>query len=67
MTGKEVLEDLKQDPGTNDIPVVIVSADATPRRIDELLECGARAYLTKPLDIRRFLEVVEESLTANGA
>jgi PAS domain S-box-containing protein len=67
MTGKEVLEELKQDPGTNDIPVVMVSADATPRRIDELLECGARAYLTKPLDIRRFLEVVEESLTANGA
>jgi CheY-like chemotaxis protein len=66
MTGREVLEELKQDPGTRDIPVVIVSADATPRRIDELLECGASAYLTKPLDIRHFLDVVEESLNANG-
>jgi CheY-like chemotaxis protein len=67
MTGREVLEQLKRDPGTRDIPVVIVSADATSRRIDELLACGASAYLTKPLDIARFLDIVDEGLSGGGA
>ena len=61
MPGDAVLRRLKGDPATRDIPVVVVSADATERRIKELLAAGARAYITKPLDVQRFLEAVEES------
>jgi signal transduction histidine kinase/ActR/RegA family two-component response regulator len=63
MVGEEVLEQLKADPRTEHIPVVILSADATKSRINRLLAAGARDYLTKPLDVRRFLDVVEGVLS----
>ena len=40
----------------------MLSADAMPRQIDRLLQAGANAYLTKPLDVPLFLKVVEETL-----
>ena len=43
-------------------PVVVVSANATPAQIARLLAAGARDYLTKPLDIARFLATVEATL-----
>jgi CheY-like chemotaxis protein len=58
--GSEVLAQLRADEGTRDIPVVILSADATKRDLGSLLENGARAYLTKPIGVRRLLEVVDE-------
>jgi PAS domain S-box-containing protein len=60
--GGEVLRRLREDPATRDIPVVAVSAEATPRKIERFLAAGARAYLTKPLDVKQFLEVVDEAL-----
>jgi PAS domain S-box-containing protein len=60
--GDEVLRRLREDPETRDIPVVAVSAEATPRKIERFLAAGARAYLTKPLDVKQFLEVVDEAL-----
>jgi len=63
MEGDEVLQRLREDPETRDIPVVAVSAEATPRKIERFHAAGARAYLTKPLDLRQFLQVVDEILT----
>jgi PAS domain S-box-containing protein len=63
MNGDVVLSQLLADPRTASIPVVMVSADATPRRISELLQGGARAYVTKPLVIKDFLHVVDETLS----
>jgi PAS domain S-box-containing protein len=60
--GAEILESLMEDPRTAGIPVVVISADATERRVQELLEAGAREYLTKPLDVGRFLEVLDSLL-----
>jgi signal transduction histidine kinase/ActR/RegA family two-component response regulator len=60
--GDEVLRRLRADPGTSAIPVVVVSAEATPPKIERFLAAGAHAYLTKPLDVKRFLEVVDEIL-----
>jgi PAS domain S-box-containing protein len=59
LPGDEVLSRLRADPRTANIPVVVISADATPGRIDRLMEAGARAYLTKPLDVDQFLDVVD--------
>jgi PAS domain S-box-containing protein len=61
--GEAVLEQLKADPTLSDIPIVVVSADATPSRVERVLAKGAQQFLTKPLDVRRFLEVVNETLT----
>lgn len=56
--GDEVLRRLRADPRTQSIPVVILSADANDRQIQKLLETGAAAYLTKPLDIHALVETV---------
>ena len=60
LPGDEVLIRLQADPSTREIPVVMVSADATPTQIQRLLAAGATDYLTKPLDVRRFLDVVHK-------
>ena len=65
--GWEVLATLQADPSTRDIPVVIISADATSNRINRLLKAGARKYLTKPLDVRGLLEVLREHLRPESA
>jgi CheY-like chemotaxis protein len=58
--GAEVLQLLQGTPSTSDIPVVVLSANATPSQIERLLTAGARNYLTKPFDIDPFLAVVDE-------
>ena len=62
--GDEVLASLRRDPCTSAIPVVILSADATPSQIERLLTAGAKNYVTKPFDIEQFLAVVDEYLNA---
>ena len=47
--GIDVLQQLRADARTEPIPVVILSADTSPKQIDQLLAAGAQAYLTKPL------------------
>jgi CheY-like chemotaxis protein len=58
--GSEVLRRLQDEPATARVPVVVLSADATPSQIERLLTAGARNYLTKPFDIDPFLAVVDE-------
>lgn len=60
INGDEVLRRLLADSSTRDIPVVVLSADATNRQVQRLREAGAREYLTKPLDVKRLLEVIDE-------
>ncbi len=61
-SGADVLSQLKQDEQTSEIPVVIVSADATSGQDKRLKSLGAYAYLTKPLDVREFVHLVDELL-----
>jgi len=67
MHGSEVIEMLKSDPSTAQLPVVVLSADATPSQIERLLAAGARNYLTKPFDIDPFLAVVDEMVSEREA
>ena len=60
--GSEVISRLQKNPATSPIPVVVMSADATPSQIERLLVLGARNYLTKPFDVEPFLAVVDEIL-----
>lgn len=66
MPGWEVLSELQRDDVTRDIPVVIISADATSRQIQRLRAAGARAYLTKPIDVGEFFRVIEATGVRNG-
>lgn len=56
--GEVVLRRLKDTPATADIPVVILSADATRSTFERLQHLGAAAYLTKPIDVGEFLATV---------
>ena len=60
--GAEVLQRLQHDPRTRQIPVVVISADATPGQIKRLRAHGAREFLTKPLDVKRLLVLLDEVL-----
>jgi CheY-like chemotaxis protein len=60
--GSDVLVQLRNTPATQKIPVIILSSDASPTRIERMLKAGARDYLIKPFDIKRLLFLVDEAL-----
>jgi PAS domain S-box-containing protein len=62
MHGYDVLQNLKENPATAAIPVVIISADAMPEQIKKLKAAGATDYLTKPIHIESFLNVIDTYL-----
>lgn len=62
ISGHEVLQRLQADPATHDIPVAVISADASSGQVERLLAAGARAYLTKPLEIRKLVELFNLAL-----
>ena len=61
--GETVLAELKQRPETRDIPVVVLSADTSAA---DVLALGAVEYLTKPVDVRHLLEVIDRLLPPAG-
>ena len=62
MDGSEVLARLRADERTRAIPVIIISADATPAQIAAMKEAGAEAFLTKPLDLALFTQTLDLAL-----
>ncbi|MCU1383567.1 MAG: luxQ 2 [Acidobacteria bacterium] len=62
MSGEDVLHRLWQDSALRGIPVAILSADATVEQARRLKASGAVAYLTKPLQIRDVLQLIDERL-----
>jgi len=64
ISGLELLRHLKQDDDVANIPVIVVSADATTARMQEALTLGAAHYVTKPVEIARFLSIVDETLSS---
>jgi PAS domain S-box-containing protein len=67
ISGLELLRHLKTDEELADIPVIVVSADATTARIQEALTLGAAHYVTKPVDLRRFLATLDATLDATDS
>jgi signal transduction histidine kinase/ActR/RegA family two-component response regulator len=63
MPGQEVFRRLQAEPRTANVPVVVLSADARPTLINELLSQGIRAFLTKPLDVKELLELLNTIAT----
>ena len=60
LPGDQVLDRLHADAVTAEIPVIVVSADATPRSIRRLLQRGASGYLTKPVDLRELHKLIDQ-------
>ena len=60
--GREVLLRLWEDPATRSVPVIMLTADVTPSKIERPLLEHVHAHLTKPLDVAGFLKVLQETL-----
>ncbi len=65
--GREVLSRLQSDPVCSGLPVVVISADVMSSRKDSLFQAGALEYLTKPLNIQKFLHVLDRSLAEKAS
>lgn len=62
MNGYEVYSQLQENAATRDIDVVAVSANAMQSDIDKGLTAGFVDYITKPIDIGRFLAMIDKTL-----
>lgn len=60
VSGAVVLEGLRSDPRTREIPVVVISADATPQQTERMRSAGAADYLAKPFRIESLLAIVDD-------
>lgn len=56
--GRAVLAEVKADPQLMRLPVVIMTSSAAEEDIVRAYDLHANAYVTKPLDFDRFIEVV---------
>ena len=66
ISGLQALEIILADPATAHIPVVALSANAIPRDIEKGLEAGFFRYLTKPIKVNEFMEVLDAALERAG-
>lgn len=58
--GRELLGEIKQDPGLCTIPVVVLTTSEAEEDILRSYELHANAYVTKPVDFEKFVEVVRK-------
>ncbi|MCL4157882.1 UNVERIFIED_CONTAM: hypothetical protein GTU68_006022 [Idotea baltica] len=62
VSGLEVIKWLKEDDELCKIPVIAVTAFAMKGDEDRIREAGCEAYLSKPISVANFLDVVSQHL-----
>ena len=62
MSGIKAMQILHADSATAHIPVVALSANAMPRDVARGLEAGFFRYLTKPIQIKEFMDTLDVAL-----
>ncbi len=62
MDGFKVLARLRAEPWGQHTPIVALTANTTERDIQRGMEAGFNDYLTKPLDVQRFLGIIDECI-----
>ena len=65
MDGYQVLEVLRNYARTASVPIIAVTANAIPRDIEKGGTSGLADYLTKPLDVGKFLAAVDRALAGS--
>lgn len=56
--GLEVLQQLKSDPRTQSIPVVVLTSSQEERDIVESYKLGVNSYIVKPIDFQQFTDSI---------
>lgn len=62
MDGRAAIRALQNDPRTFKIPIVVLSAHASPEDVAEALSSGCRSYETKPIVLKRLVDRIAEVL-----
>jgi PAS domain S-box-containing protein len=62
ISGISALKILREDPRTQRIPVVAISANAMPHDIRRGLDAGFFRYLTKPIKVNAFMDALDVAL-----
>lgn len=62
MNGYEVLEKLKSNPETKNIPTIAFTADAMLKDVERGLKAGFKDYITKPIVLNLFIESIRKVL-----
>ncbi len=62
MDGQTAFKKLQTISATKSIPVIALTADAMDGDIKKALDIGFKSYLTKPIDIAKFLEEIDRVL-----
>lgn len=57
-SGREVLQEIKQDDRLKRIPVVILTTSAAEEDIVRTYDLNANCYITKPVDFEKFVQVI---------
>jgi chemotaxis family two-component system response regulator Rcp1 len=57
--GREVLAEIKEDPELRLVPVVVLTTSEAERDLLKSYDLHANAYVVKPMDLDRFIEIVE--------
>ena len=58
--GREILAEIKADEDLRTIPIVVLTTSEADEDIARSYDLGANAYVTKPVDFDRFIEVVRK-------
>jgi len=66
LSGFEVMQALQYMDTANTIPVIMLTADATPEAKEKALSTGANAFLTKPINARALLDQVAKLTPSNS-
>ncbi|NJP10417.1 MAG: response regulator [Leptolyngbyaceae cyanobacterium RU_5_1] len=62
MDGLATLQRLKEDPKTQDLPVLLLTATMSPTTQQQYVQLGARAVLMKPFDPGTLARQIEQAL-----
>lgn len=67
ISGVDAMRTLRADPATAHIPVIAVSANAIPGDIEKWLNAGFFNYVTKPIQVGRFMDALNAALVYSQA
>ncbi len=60
--GFRVQQALKENPSTQKIPIIFITAKAEPENAEKAIMAGARAYIEKPFDLEQLTQTIQSVL-----
>ena len=67
INGIDALRQLRADPATARVPIVAFTASVTPTDRTQITQAGFDGFLSKPINLKEFLETVKRVLESRPA